>query len=57
MKYNNITSAVRENAEMIGSISANKESKYSEGTMALIKKRKNMQVKTLRDENRESRTK
>ena len=35
---------------MIGSISANKESKYSEGTLALIKKRKNMQVKTQRDE-------
>ena len=35
---------------MIGSISANKESKHSEGTMALIKKRKNIQVKTQRDE-------
>ena len=35
---------------MIGSISANKESKYSEGTMALIKKRINIQVKTQRDE-------
>ena len=47
---NNITSAIRETAEMIGSISANKESKYSEGIMALIKKRKNMQVNTQRDE-------
>ena len=46
----NITSAIRETAEMIGSISANKESKYSEGTMVLIKKRENMQVKTQRDE-------
>ena len=45
---NNITSAIREIAEMIGSISANKESIYSESTMALIKKRKNMQVKTQR---------
>ena len=45
----NITSAIRDTAEMIGSISANKESKYSEGTMDLIKKGKNMQVKTQRD--------
>ena len=35
---------------MIGSISVNKDSKYSEGSMALIKKRKNIQVKTQRDE-------
>ena len=35
---------------MIGSIITNKESKYSEGTMALIKKRKNMQVQAQRDE-------
>ena len=35
---------------MIESISANKESKYFEGTMSLIKKRKNMQVKTQRDD-------
>ena len=35
---------------MIGSISANKVSKYSEGTMVIIKKRKNMQVKTQGDE-------
>ena len=46
----NITSAIRETAEMIVSISANKKSKYSEVTMALIKKRKNIQVKTQRDE-------
>ena len=45
-----IISAIRDTAEIIGSISANKESKYSEGTMALIKRRKNMQVKTQRDE-------
>ena len=47
---NNITSAIRETAVMIGSISANKESKYSGGTMALIKKRINIQVNTQRDE-------
>ena len=47
---NNITLAIRKTTEMIGSIIANKESKYSEGTMTLIKKRKNMQVKTQRDE-------
>ena len=35
---------------MIGSISVNKERKYSEGTLAFIKKRINMQVKTQRDE-------
>ena len=36
----NIASAIRETAEMIWSISANEESRYSEDTMALIKKRK-----------------
>ena len=35
---------------MIGSKSANKENKYSEVTMALMKERKNIQVKTQRDE-------
>ena len=35
---------------MIRSIIANEENKYSEGTMALIKKRKNVQVKTQGDE-------
>ena len=39
-----------ETAEMIVSISANKESEYSRGTMVLINKKKNIQVKTQRDE-------
>ena len=47
---NNITSAIMETAEIIGSISTSKEGKYSEGTISLIKKRKNVQVKTQRDE-------
>ena len=46
----NLTTAIREAAEKIGSTKTNKESKYSQTTVNLMKKRKTMIIKTRRDE-------